>query len=196
MAFELLRFGGAMVFDDYAWQFEPQGKQDPLNMPKPAIDAFVNLNMRRLTAMPFGDAHWQMLVLEASHDRAAQDLLRHPVEADSVKVMTCESLAEALIGCLFEGWTYVIKGYAGINPISNCRNFALAEFLASDCTDLVFVDDDVAWQRGALPRLAKHPVRPGARRLSVPRRPARLSGALPRQTPGRIHGRRSGDRAP
>lgn len=65
LAFELLRFGGAMVFDDYAWQFEPQGRQDPLNMPKPAIDAFVNINMRRLTSMPFGGEHWQYLVLKA-----------------------------------------------------------------------------------------------------------------------------------
>lgn len=66
LAFELLRFGGAMVFDDYAWQFEPQGRQDPLNMPKPAIDAFVNLNLRRLTSAPFGNGHWQYLILRTA----------------------------------------------------------------------------------------------------------------------------------
>lgn len=66
LAFQLLRPGGAMVFDDYRWQFEPQGRQDALNMPKPAIDAFINLNMRELVAMPFGHGNWQMLVLKAA----------------------------------------------------------------------------------------------------------------------------------
>ena len=30
-----------MIFDDYLWSMEPAGKQDPLNMPKPAIDSFI-----------------------------------------------------------------------------------------------------------------------------------------------------------
>jgi hypothetical protein len=30
--------------------------------------------------------------------------------------------------------------------------------LASDCDDLLFVDDDVAWQDGAMVKLLKHPV--------------------------------------
>lgn len=47
-AFKLLRIGGIMVFDDYLWQMEQGGKQDLLNMPKPAIDAFVNLHMRKI----------------------------------------------------------------------------------------------------------------------------------------------------
>lgn len=47
-AFRLLRVGGIMVFDDYVWHMEPDGQQDLLNMPKPAIDAFVNINQRKL----------------------------------------------------------------------------------------------------------------------------------------------------
>ncbi|MDF1793411.1 MAG: class I SAM-dependent methyltransferase [Thalassobaculaceae bacterium] len=51
MAFELLRVGGVMVFDDYLWAEQlPQGR-DPLRCPKPAIDAFVNLNFRRCRPM-------------------------------------------------------------------------------------------------------------------------------------------------
>lgn len=46
--FRLLRVGGAMIFDDYVWCMEPHGKEDLLNMPKMAIDAFVNINARKL----------------------------------------------------------------------------------------------------------------------------------------------------
>jgi hypothetical protein len=44
LAFKLLRVGGTLGFDDYLWAEElPTGK-DPLQCPKPAIDAFVNIN--------------------------------------------------------------------------------------------------------------------------------------------------------
>lgn len=48
LGFKLLKIGGVLAFDDYAW-FEnlPYGK-DPLRCPKPAVDAFVNLNWRKL----------------------------------------------------------------------------------------------------------------------------------------------------
>lgn len=49
--FRLLREGGAMIFDDYVWCMEPHGQEDALNMPKLAIDAFVNINLRRLQVM-------------------------------------------------------------------------------------------------------------------------------------------------
>jgi len=48
LAFPLVRPGGVMIFDDYLWHMEPHGQQDPLNMPKPAIDAFVNIFQRKL----------------------------------------------------------------------------------------------------------------------------------------------------
>lgn len=48
MGFQLLRIGGLMIFDDYLWSTGPKGRQDPLNMPKPAIDAFLNLFERKM----------------------------------------------------------------------------------------------------------------------------------------------------
>jgi predicted O-methyltransferase YrrM len=48
IAFQLLRVGGVMIFDDYLWSMEPEGEQDTLNMPKAAIDSFVNLFQRKL----------------------------------------------------------------------------------------------------------------------------------------------------
>src|SRR5262245_64396192 len=48
LGFYLCRPGGLLIFDDYLWSSEPEGKQDILKMPKPAIDAFVNLFRNRL----------------------------------------------------------------------------------------------------------------------------------------------------
>lgn len=48
MAFQLLKIDGVMIFDDYLWSMERAGEQDLLHMPKPAIDAFVNLFIRKL----------------------------------------------------------------------------------------------------------------------------------------------------
>jgi predicted O-methyltransferase YrrM len=51
LGFRLLKIGGVMAFDDYLWaESLPQGK-DPLRCPKPAIDAFVNLNFRKINVL-------------------------------------------------------------------------------------------------------------------------------------------------
>ncbi len=60
-AFRLLREGGAMIFDDYAWAMEDHGKEDLLNMPKPAIDAFFNLFYRRVKLV---HSHAQLALLK------------------------------------------------------------------------------------------------------------------------------------
>jgi predicted O-methyltransferase YrrM len=48
LSFHLLRKGGLMIFDDYLWTMEPLGQQDAFNMPKPAIDAFMNIFQRKM----------------------------------------------------------------------------------------------------------------------------------------------------
>jgi predicted O-methyltransferase YrrM len=51
LGFKLLRVGGVIAFDDYLWsEALPSGK-DPLRCPKPAIDAFVNLNFRKVEVL-------------------------------------------------------------------------------------------------------------------------------------------------
>jgi predicted O-methyltransferase YrrM len=52
LAFQLLRVGGVMIFDDYLWSMEPALSVDPLNMPKPAIDAFATVFMRKVRVLP------------------------------------------------------------------------------------------------------------------------------------------------
>lgn len=51
LSFQLLKVGGVLIFDDYLWAMEPVGAQDAFNMPKPAIDAFVNLFQRKLSVL-------------------------------------------------------------------------------------------------------------------------------------------------
>lgn len=51
LAFKLMTIGGVIAFDDYLWaETHPYGR-DPLRCPKPAIDAFVNLNFRKLKVL-------------------------------------------------------------------------------------------------------------------------------------------------
>ena len=51
LAFQLLKVGGVLIFDDYLWSMEAAGAQDAHNMPKAAIDAFVNVFQRKLTVL-------------------------------------------------------------------------------------------------------------------------------------------------
>src|SRR5262245_23125067 len=51
LTFKLTRVGGIIIFDDYLWEEELPGGTDPLRCPKPAIDAFVNLYIRKLKVL-------------------------------------------------------------------------------------------------------------------------------------------------
>lgn len=51
LAFRVLKVGGLMICDDYLWFMEKPAQRDMLNSPKPAIDAFVNLYMRKLNVI-------------------------------------------------------------------------------------------------------------------------------------------------
>jgi predicted O-methyltransferase YrrM len=48
LSFHLLRVEGLMIFDDYLWSEDRAGKQDAYGMPKPAIDAFLNIHQRKM----------------------------------------------------------------------------------------------------------------------------------------------------
>ncbi len=53
MAFPLLRVGGVIVFDDYDWFMEKEGRQDLINMPKFSIDAFTNIFQRKIRLLKY-----------------------------------------------------------------------------------------------------------------------------------------------
>ena len=50
-----------------------------------------------------------------------------------------------------------IRYTLGDSMLPKTRNYFVADFLASDCTDLIMLDDDVWWEDGAILRLLSHP---------------------------------------
>jgi hypothetical protein len=40
-----------MIHDDYLWTAETQGTQDFYNLPKPAVDAFMNIYQRKMAVL-------------------------------------------------------------------------------------------------------------------------------------------------
>ena len=48
LAFMLLKVGGVLIFDDYLWAEDHKHPRDPIECPKIAIDAFLNINIRKL----------------------------------------------------------------------------------------------------------------------------------------------------
>lgn len=55
------------------------------------------------------------------------------------------------------GIAVTYKPLIGDSIISRTRNYFVADFLASDCDDLVMIDDDLTWEEGAVVRLLSHP---------------------------------------
>jgi len=52
LAFQLVRIGGVMIFDDYLWSMELPLYADPLNTPKLAIDTFTTIYARKVRVLP------------------------------------------------------------------------------------------------------------------------------------------------
>jgi len=63
------------------------------------------------------------------------------------------SLLTDLLALTARGDGFVLNDEAGNTEISMAREAIVTRFIESDCTDLVFVDDDVCWQSGALLKL-------------------------------------------
>lgn len=80
-----------------------------------------------------------------------------PEENGSVKIDTMMALMDGQVDRLIRGWAFQIETCKG-RPISSARNLLLAKFLASDCTDIAWIDHDIGWRQGAFERLIDHPV--------------------------------------
>lgn len=52
LAFQLLKRGGVMAFDDYIWSPMRPGTENPLLLPKIAIDAFTTIFSQKLRILP------------------------------------------------------------------------------------------------------------------------------------------------
>lgn len=78
-----------------------------------------------------------------------------PSYSGKVDVKTMASLLDFLHGAWLRGWRVKIDPIKGCSPLSSARNIALSRFLKGEWTDFVQVDDDLAWESGALLRLVE-----------------------------------------
>jgi hypothetical protein len=85
-------------------------------------------------------------------------LIALPAYNGTVRVETSACINEATVELLAMGWKYKLRYAVGDSILPRCRNKFIAEAVAGDYTDLVFLDHDIAWGEGALVRLLEHPV--------------------------------------
>ena len=81
-----------------------------------------------------------------------------PTYTGVVHIGTVHSLIDDLIALVNRGDRFTIVDDVGNSAIADCRGVIASNFYKSDCDMLVFVDNDVCWERGGLLRIIDHPV--------------------------------------
>lgn len=81
-----------------------------------------------------------------------------PAYTGQVHLGTMRSIIADLLAFADRGDKVTIFDESGNAMIADCRGLIVAKFLASDGTDLIFVDSDVCWEAGALLKLVDYPV--------------------------------------
>jgi hypothetical protein len=71
-------------------------------------------------------------------------------------IETFHCLRQASEGIARIGWSCIFKFSVHNSIISHARDSFLADFLHTDCTDLVMLDDDLWWEDDAILRLVSH----------------------------------------
>jgi len=76
-----------------------------------------------------------------------------PAYTGQIHLGTMRSLMTDILQLQHRGDAFMVHDECGNALIADARAVIVAEFLASDCDKLVFVDSDVCWEAGALVRL-------------------------------------------
>lgn len=79
-----------------------------------------------------------------------------PAYSGSVTVGTMMSLIQTITDVEAIGINVVVQTWVGDSLISHARNALVAKFMATDCTDLVFIDSDIGFTTEAFLRLLMH----------------------------------------
>ena len=74
------------------------------------------------------------------------------------ELQTMHCVISTLIELSVKGIESHITARVGNADVAGARNSMVGEFLSTDCTDLLMIDHDVAWEPGAVLRLLHHPV--------------------------------------
>ncbi len=81
-----------------------------------------------------------------------------PAHNHQITVPLYAATVQSVIELAAGGMSMSLFCWSGDSLLPHARNLILAEFLASDSEDMVFIDSDVAWEPGGLRRLVEHPV--------------------------------------
>lgn len=81
-----------------------------------------------------------------------------PAYTGTIHLGTMRSLMTDLLALQARGDEWTVHDECGNALIADARALIVAQFLASDCDTLVFIDHDVAWEAGALLKLVDAPV--------------------------------------
>lgn len=87
-----------------------------------------------------------------------QAFIAIPCYTGKVDMGTMASLIAELPHISQAGINITFGDQRGNSMIAHGRDMMLAQFLASEATDVVFIDDDVTWEAGALTKLLSWPV--------------------------------------
>ena len=79
-----------------------------------------------------------------------------PAYTGSITVETARALQAETYEALKRKWPYLVQYFQQEPYIDYARNLLVREFLDGDFTDLIFVDDDVAFPMGTLCQLASY----------------------------------------
>ena len=80
-----------------------------------------------------------------------------PSYTGAILCQTAQCLMDEFADATRRGWRFNTVFHVGNSMITRARNSLVAHFLSTSATDLVFVDADLAWDRGALCRLIATP---------------------------------------
>lgn len=81
-----------------------------------------------------------------------------PAYTGTIHLGTFRSLFTDLMALQARGDDWTVHDECGNALIADARALIVAQFLASDCDTLVFIDSDVSWEAGALLKLVDYPV--------------------------------------
>ena len=81
-----------------------------------------------------------------------------PAYTGTIHTPTVRALLTDVLGLAKAGIAVTYRDEVTSSIINDARSEIVHDFLASSCTDLIFVDWDVVWPAGAMLRLLNHPV--------------------------------------
>jgi len=80
-----------------------------------------------------------------------------PAYTGTIHLGTMRSIIADMLKLAERGDRVTIFDESGNAMIGDCRGLIVAQFLASDATDLVFIDSDMVWEAGTILKLVDHP---------------------------------------